>query len=333
MKTKKLFNTSAFKTSRILERVLDETGCRVYPELALSLVLDVDGETLSRQERNTLNTGSFDFVVFNEESFPEFAVEFDGPAHQLYEKTKQADIRKNSLCCKARLPLLRIDDEFLTEYEKGSMLEYMVGRFVAWRNERDQVAEEESDIAQFLDAKGADEEEYEQMMDPQIMWDLLHPFPASLDLAGTLYSTYGVVSTHVDAEIYENAIMQPEYLLFQRDRMGDEPLGLHHYKVEREYELRRMTQSEAGKYEVQHIHSVNVGVSYQWRLPTVDVEALVSSNELIVENAHGQELPGISMPELADHFCDFLALNQLRGWAEQNLRAADPVRSSAATTN
>lgn len=166
MKRKKLFNTSAYKTSRILERVLNETGCRVYPELALSLVLDVDGDALSRQEKNTLNTGSFDFVVYNEESFPEFAVEFDGPDHQMYGED-------------AHLPLLRINDEFLTQYEKCSVLEYMVGRFVDWRNERERVTQGESAISEHLSAKGATEEEYDQMMDPQIMWDLEHPFPDS----------------------------------------------------------------------------------------------------------------------------------------------------------
>jgi hypothetical protein len=50
MKRKKLFNTSAYITSRILERVLNETGCRVCLELALSLVLDVDGDALTRQD-------------------------------------------------------------------------------------------------------------------------------------------------------------------------------------------------------------------------------------------------------------------------------------------
>ena len=323
MKTKKLFNTSAYKTSRILERVLSETGCRVYPELALSLVLGVDGDSLSRQERNTLNTGSFDFVVYNEESLPEFAVEFDGPDHQMYEKTRQADIRKNLLCCKARLPLLRIDDEFLTEYEKCSVLEYMVGRFVDWRNERERIAQEESDISEHLAARGATEDEYEQMMDPQIMWDLEHSFPASIELAQTLHSIYGVVNSHIDAEIYEKAMVQADFLIFRRDRMGDEPMGFYHYKVARSYVLQRRTQVTSGNYQVAPVHSVSVAVSYQWRLPTVDVDALVLSNQLIVENAHGQNLPGISMPELADHFCDFLALNQLRGWAEQNLKPVD----------
>lgn len=323
MKRKKLFNTSAYKTSRILERVLNETGCRVYPELALSLVLDVDGDALSRQEKNTLNTGSFDFVVYNEESFPEFAVEFDGPDHQMYEKTKQADIRKNLLCCKARLPLLRINDEFLTEYEKCSVLEYMVGRFVDWRNERERVAQEESDISERLTARGATEEEYDQMMDPQIVWDLEHPFPASIDLAQTLHSIYGIVNTHIDPEVYEKAMEQSDSLFFHRKGIGSAPLGLYHYEIDGSYEVERRTRDESGKYQIEDIHVVTVGVTYQWRLPTVDLTRIDSLKEPIVEYAHGQDLPGISSEELANHFCDFLALNQLRTWAEQNLKAID----------
>ena len=63
-----------------------------------------------------------------------------------------------------------------------------------------------------------------------------------------------------------------------------------------------------------------VGVTYQWRLPTVDLTRIDTSKEPIIEYAHGQDLPGISSEELANHFRDFLALNQLGTWAEQNLR-------------
>jgi hypothetical protein len=141
MRTKKLLNTSAYNTSRILEQALRDTGFRAYPELPLNLVLELDRSTLSRPERNTLNAASFDFVVYNEGSFPEFAVEFDGPDHRAYEKTIRADIRKNRLCCAAGLPLLRINDDFLTEYEKSSLLEFVVRRFVKWRNDQDQITE------------------------------------------------------------------------------------------------------------------------------------------------------------------------------------------------
>ena len=37
---------------------------------------------------------------------------------------------------------------------------------VFWRNARDQICQEESDIGHLLAAKGASPEEYEQMMDP-----------------------------------------------------------------------------------------------------------------------------------------------------------------------
>ena len=90
----------------------------------------------------------------------------------------------------------------------------MVGRFVDWRNEREHIAREESDISEHLAARGATEEEYEQILDPQIMWDLEHPFPASNDLAQTLYSSFGVVNNHIDAEIYEKAMERSDYLFF-----------------------------------------------------------------------------------------------------------------------
>lgn len=323
MKTKRLFNSSEHKTSTILERVLRDTGFRVYPELALSVVLGLDRDSLSRSERNTLNKGSFDFVVYNEETFPEFVVEFDGPGHQTHETKIRADIRKNRLCFKAGLPLLRINDDFLTEYEKSSLLEYVVRRFIDWRNSRQQIAEDELDIARFLGARGATEEEYERMMDPQIMWDLQHPFPASLQLAEALYSTYGVVNNFIDAEVYEKAMEQSDFLFFQREGIGSAPIGVYHYKVEGTYELRRMVREDSGQYKAELIHVVPAAVTYQWRLPTVDWARIDTSNQLIVEQVHGQGLPGISSGELANHFCDFLALNQLRMWAEQNLEVVE----------
>jgi very-short-patch-repair endonuclease len=313
MRTRRLFNTSEYKTGRILESGLQGTGFRVYPELMLSKVLDIDREPLSKKERQTLNRGSFDFVVYNEDSHPEFAVEFDGPHHQIEEDKKQSDVRKNLLCFKAGLPLLRISDEFLTKYEKTSLLEYVVIRFVAWRNERDKISQEESEIAEYLAERGASEEEYEQMRDPQIMWDLAHPFPASIEISERLYSTYGIVSSHIDSEVYERAYSQLQFLLFQRNGMGSKPIGLDHYSIERSYELNRMTRHSLGKYELEHVHILKVAVTYQWKLPTVDRRPFRSGKcQLLLENAHGQEVPGISMSELADHFCDFLALNKLR---------------------
>lgn len=330
MKTKKLFNTSAYKTSRILEEALRDTGFRVYPELALNLVLELDRSTLSRQERNTLNTASFDFVVYNEASFPEFAIEFDGPDHRTYEKTIRADIRKNRLCCGAGLPLLRINDDFLTEYEKSSLLEFVARRFVKWRNDQDQLTEEEAEIHRFLTARGAAEEEYEEMMEPQLIWDLEHQFPASRRLGEFLYTTYGIVNTHMTAEAFEAATGAPEYLMFGREWNGSSPLGLYHRRVQRGYDLTRMSRKTPTQYKTERVHEVSVAVTYQWRLQTVDLQEADLKN-FIVEYTHGQELAGTSTEELADHFCDFLALNQLKAWAEVNLKTISHQTASASS--
>lgn len=330
MKTRRLFNTSAYKTSRILEDAVRNTGFRVYPELPLSLVLELDRSTLSRQERNTINTASFDFVVYNEGSFPEFAIEFDGPDHRTYEKTIRADIRKNRLCCGAGLPLLRINDDFLTEYEKSSLLEFVVRRFVKWRNDQDQLTEEEAEIHRFLTARGAAEEEYEEMMEPQLMWDLEHQFPASRRLGELLYTTYGVVNTHMTPEAFEVATSAAEYLMFGRDSYGSSPLGLYHRTVQRGYDLTKMTRKSSTQFETERVHDVSVAVTYQWRLQTVDLEDAHVKN-FIIEYTHGQGLPGTSTEELTDHFCDFLALKQLNDWAEVNLKNVNTKQPSTST--
>jgi very-short-patch-repair endonuclease len=303
---------------------LRDIGFTVNRQSKLDDVIEVDEIRLNRQEKQTLHNASLDFVVYDQESIPQFAVEFDGPCHE-YEQKRKGDIRKNRLCGMAGLRLLRIGDNFLTEYEKTSLLEYLVGRFVDWRKDYDEVCQEESDIAEHLAATGASEEEYDRMRDPQIMWDLMHPFPASLKIAEALYSNYGVVSSHIDPEVYVKVTSRPQFLIFERCNMGSHPEGLYIYHEERSYELRRMIREAPARYHPERIHFLTVGISYCWRLPTVDLGRSDSTEpRLIFEEAHGQNLPGISMSELADHFCDFLALDKLRLWAEQNLLKSSP---------
>ena len=319
MKLKRLGNTSEHKSFLVLDKVLRETGFSVCRELQVDKVIDLDKTILSKPERDTLRHGSFDIVIYNQESYAEFAIEFDGPWHLKDEKKRKSDIRKNRLCSMAGLRLLRIGDEFLTEYEKTSLLEYVVRRFVDWRDEYDQISQEESDIVERLAATGASEEEYDRVQDPQIMWDLEHSFPASLRIAEALYSNYGVVSSHIDADVYATATSQPQFLIFDRCNMGSQPVGLYHYSIERRYG--RMIREASGGYHSERIQFLSVVTSYCGRLPTVDLARSDSTKpRFIFETTHGQDLPGISMSEVADHFLDFLALNKLRVWTEQNLQ-------------
>ena len=330
MRVKRLFNTSEYKTNKILETVLRETGYTVRPELALNKVLQMDeDEVLSRPERNTLNSSSFDNVVYNRESWPEFAVEFDGPHHHQDAKQRASDIRKNLLCQKARFPFLRIGDDFLAEYEKTTLLEYLIQRFVAWKKDHTHISEEQEEICSYLASRGASEMEYERIDDPVVMWDLLHPFPESTNIAqGPLHEVW-IVSSHIDPAVYEDAVSQAEYLFFQMESSGAQPIGLYHYSVERGFGLRKMTCKASGHYDRELMHSVTAAVSYQWRLPTVDLFTPASKSRTVLEETvHGQQLPGVSVQEVAEHFCDFIAFRQLKTWAVQNMSECVPARAS-----
>lgn len=321
MGLKRLGNTGEHKLFRILDRALRDIGFTVNRQSQLDDVIEVDEIPLNKQEKQTLHNASFDFVVYDQESIPQFAIEFDGPCHE-YEQKRRGDIRKNRLCSMAGLRLLRIGDNFLTEHEKTTLLEYVVRRFVDWRNQCDEIRREESDIAHYLASTGASEDDYDQIQDPQIMWDLEHPFPASLKIAEAIYSTHGIISCHIDAEVHAKATAQPTYLIFEFNGGGSSPIGLYHQRVRRRYELRRMLQETAGTYHSERIHYLEVETSYCHNLPHVDLSGADPTKPLFIfETVHGQDIPGISMHELADHFCDFLALDKIRIWAAKNLNS------------
>lgn len=312
MKTKRLFNTSEYKTAGILRRaLLQDSEFLAYPELPLNKVIEAEkGDDISKKEQGTLNKASLDFVVYNRASLPQFAIEFDGPSHETYEKKQQIDARKNRLCGLAGLPLLRIGDAFLNEYEKTSLLEFVISRFVAWSSVNERLPNEADDQAEREIHRPGDLQEAEYEDDPSIVFDLGHPFPASIEVANRLYTTYGIVTSDMGGDDYHYATSQPSFLMFSRDSGGDKPIGDHHRKVNRGYEPRRFTRENSGKCSSDQLHTLNETVTYQWQLPTTDHRVLFLG------------IPGTSMWELAEHFCDFLALCRLEEWAQLNLRAS-----------
>jgi hypothetical protein len=139
-------------------------------------------------------------------------------------------------------------------------------------------------------------------------------------LRETIYSTHGIVSCHIDHEVHAKATAQSTYLIFEFDGGGSSPIGLYHQSVSRRYELRRMIKETADTYRCERLHYLEVETSYRHNLPHVDLSGTDPTKPLFIfETVHGQDIPGISMNELADHFCDFLALDKLRVWADKNL--------------
>ena len=306
MRKKNLLNTSEFKTISELKESLSGTGYSVYPEIQLNNILSIEADdSLTKKEKQALNTASFDFVIFNSENMPEFAVEFDGPCHSKYQKKKEADFRKNKLCSLASLPLLRIDDSFLTKYEGLSFLNFVVSRFLAWQNDMPLISKEIEERLSYTKEIDFDD----PFNDPTIIFDLKHPFPALIKLATKLYSDSRVVTSYLSDTLYCEETSKLPYIEFRRNKFGGWPIDNNNRIVERGYLLKKHFIGSVGKYATEHIHDISVSVSYNWRLPT--------SNKNDLSISYFQGLPGITMGQVADNLCDYIALKKIEEWFQK----------------
>lgn len=329
MRKLRLLNTSEYLTEQVLLKALEGTGYRVHAPLPLHRVVQREpGEIIPQRDKKYLQTSELDFVVYNPESYPEFAVEFDGPIHQEAEQRRK-DVRKNRICEMAGLPLVRITDIHLEEYEKCSLLEYMIRRFVAWKAEEDEVLAEINEYLATLS-----EEEFRRLtqdgfldptIDPSVIFDLRHPFPGTAELAERLYAQYGILSDHLESEAWTSEARQDRRLEFATLGGGFTSQGSDH--IQRgNYELVEITPKAQEPPSVERVHSVHVEFRIQWTVPVVeDFDWRETPFEYYRKTGRTpiafQDIPGISMPELAENFCEFLALKKLCDWAEQNLPA------------
>ena len=318
MKKKKLFNTSEYKTVSELRTTLEGSGFYIHPEMQVKNVIEIeqDDET-SKKDRSTFNNASFDFVIYNKESFPEFVIEFDGPHHSIYNEKRKADVRKNRLCAQARLPLLRIDDSFLKKYDKISFLKFVVERFVAWKNKIEDISQEIDERLTFAATtkKGLDYDD--PWNDPSFIFDINHPFPPTVKIAERLFKKYQIVTSYIDVETYHAATSICPYIEFRRDKMGGGPIGKYSRRIDRTYQLEKVIEDTSGKLDFEKLHYLNVSVEYIWGYPTIDQNEVIQLHS--VPTIIFQEIPGTSMWDLSDHFCDFLAFSDLEEWAETRM--------------
>src|SRR5215831_13646141 len=160
MKIRPLFGGKERETLDVLDRVLRGTAFRAFGQVRLAEVLEPESGDDVR-DQTFLRMSHFDFVVCDRRRMllPVFAVEFDGPFHELPQQERR-DIRKNRLCATAGLPLLRIGDATLERYKQLSVLEFMLQRFVVWQREHGAIQEWIDDSLPRLSA-----EEIERMVE------------------------------------------------------------------------------------------------------------------------------------------------------------------------
>ena len=328
MKKLQLLNTSEYLTGQTLRRALEGTRYGIYARLPLKAVIQREkGEALSRADKNFLNTSELDFVVYDEHSVPQLAIEFDGPSHEAYEDQQARDIRKNRLCQRAGLRLIRIGDIHLEEHDKTTLLEHIITRFVSWQVEKDEILAEINEYIATLTEQHFEDLTEGGVLDPDIdptfTFDLRHPFLAANETANRLYTDFGIVSRHLPSDVEQQA-MQRQRVLYLCIAGGRTDYHGHYIQVGRDYNLLQWFNTSSGRTSQETIHEVRVSFRLRWTVPVVDDydetegpgKYWARTGKLPVAF---QDLPGISMHDLAENFCDYLALKKTEEWATQHV--------------
>jgi hypothetical protein len=126
---KKIVNPHEQVAYQELESLADEYGYNIHVKVRLADVVSIEGSGLNDALFGFALKSHLDFLVCNESHDPLFAVEFDGPSHQ-ETKQRDRDARKNAICDRFGLPILRINtNHLLKKYNKASLLKWIIS---AW---------------------------------------------------------------------------------------------------------------------------------------------------------------------------------------------------------
>jgi hypothetical protein len=123
---KRILNYDEEATYGRLQESCKRNNAAVYPKVRIADVLPIERSGISSELFGFALKGHFDFVVTHLTHDPLFAVEFDGPLHASPEQ-KERDQKKNTLCERFDLPLLRINRAYFNRtYRNMDLLTWIV---------------------------------------------------------------------------------------------------------------------------------------------------------------------------------------------------------------
>lgn len=309
---RRFLNTSEYKTLGIIKKSLKETSYTVSSSLPLYIIFSNDNNIFDREEMRYIQRATFDFVVFDDHSLPTLAIEFDGPVHDIYEKKKLSDIKKNRICMKEGLPLIRIKDFHLEEYEKMTILEYIILRFVRWNLEQDQILEEINKFLSGLAEKDAKSYFRDGIMDPSIdptvIFDLKYPFPGIKKIKKRIYTNYGISESNISWGK-------------QKVISGDD--GSITYKETRHLTATIINKKNKIQQEIDKIFSVEINL-----LSIIPTEKDWDPTESVIEylKRYGKspitfnDVPGLSVNALAETLSEYFVFKKIESWLEGNIQ-------------
>lgn len=126
---KKIMNLHEEATYRELHDIASEYGYSVHVKMRIADVFSITNSGLRDDLYSFALKAHFDFTVCDENNFPIFAVEFDGPSHLTKDQIRRDD-KKNQICALFDFPMLRIEsNHLLKRYNKASLLRWIIS---AW---------------------------------------------------------------------------------------------------------------------------------------------------------------------------------------------------------
>ena len=123
---KRLLNLPEEVTHKKLSQVCERYGALIYIKIRLADVFEIRNSGISSSLYSFSLKSHFDFIVAKNNHQPLFAVEFDGPHHKS-KKQRIRDDKKNTLCERFEVPLLRINSLYLLrKYRNLDLLSWFV---------------------------------------------------------------------------------------------------------------------------------------------------------------------------------------------------------------
>jgi hypothetical protein len=130
---KKVLNFGEELTSRSLGEVCSNHNAKVFAKVRVADILPIEGSGIGDSDYSFALKAHFDFIVADDTHDPLFVVEFDGPSHQNKVQIDR-DNRKDDLCDRFDLPILRINANFLKrKYREMNVLGWYVNMWFAYK--------------------------------------------------------------------------------------------------------------------------------------------------------------------------------------------------------
>ncbi|MEV6828329.1 DUF2726 domain-containing protein [Amycolatopsis sp. NPDC051102] len=207
MRFKPFHNQPESQLHRVLSRavstrpdyVIEDYWINSKTHLSEVFETDLDDERNDKEAVDFLRSpfAHFDFTIHSQRRrHPLCAVEFDGPGHQ-DPKQRARDIKKNRICAKATLAILRIDqveNHFVDDLHKMPLIEWLIRRWIRYEKEMPQLLrDEEAWISSVPSAERQQVATFEASAE-HLFW-LSHPYPLLVELAESLLQNHGIADS------------------------------------------------------------------------------------------------------------------------------------------